>query len=203
MNATTNNAPATFALPTLANLAVPVVPAAALLPQQPAKPARKAATKETFPCRCADFVGHDGEATGCDARTKRTFAPGHDARTKGLVLRAALAGSPVTDTRTGRVYDDATEVAGLFGFRELVLASLAKAAQREAERLGLVPAATPAASETPAQDDAQQDDAGDLASQVAAEEAAYAAEKAAADAAAEAEFAAAAPAPARRTRNKK
>lgn len=192
-----NTVPATFALPTLANLSVPVVPAAALVPAQPAPAKRKAASKETYPCRCGQFVGRDGERTGCQARTARTFAPGHDAKAKGLFLRAALSGDLVRDEATGRTYEG-TDAAGLFGFRELVLASLAKAQAKEAARLGLVPAAAPVAESDDA--DTESDDAGDLAAQVAAEEAAYAAKKAAEDAAAEAEFAAAAPAPAKRTR---
>ena len=109
-----------------------------------ARPVRKAAApKPVVPCVCASFASATGETTECEATTKATFAPGHDAKTKGLLLRAAIAGATVTDTRTNTVRT-AAEVAAEFGFATLVAdgvalhqAKAADKAKRAADRAWL------------------------------------------------------------------
>lgn len=47
-------------------------------------------------CQCGYFVDAvTGQTTGCEAETTRTFAPGHDAKLKGFLIRAGRAGHKV------------------------------------------------------------------------------------------------------------
>lgn len=48
------------------------------------------------PCQCGNFVDTTtGQNTGCEADTLNTFAPGHDAKLKGFLIRAGRAGHQV------------------------------------------------------------------------------------------------------------
>ena len=78
------------------------------------------------PCDCGQFsVGNPTDMTWspipCGATTKRTFAPGHDARLKGYLIRSATAGVTVRRTVDG-VHTDKTafEWADIYGFGYLV-----------------------------------------------------------------------------------
>lgn len=53
--------------------------------------------KTSSPCQCSTFrVLETGENTGCPGTsTSRTFAPGHDAKLKGFLIRAGAAGHDV------------------------------------------------------------------------------------------------------------
>ncbi len=83
-------------------------------------------------CTCSLVVAftEDGRelTTGCTATTKRTFAPGHDARLKGFLIRNGAEGNLV------RVGDDvntsAQAVANQFGFSGMVADGIAKAQAR-------------------------------------------------------------------------
>lgn len=83
-------------------------------------------------CTCSLVVAftEDGRelTTGCHATTKRTFAPGHDARLKGFLIRNGAEGNLV------RVGDDvntsAQAVADQFGFGYMVAEGIKKAAER-------------------------------------------------------------------------
>lgn len=96
-----------------------------------AKPVReKKAPVQPTACACQFYTGKDKDgnvlATGCTGETVRTFLPGHDAKTKSLILKVAVAGGQVTKT----VGDEVTELEPLhaaedFGFRSLIEKSLA------------------------------------------------------------------------------
>lgn len=92
-------------------------------PVEAAEP--KKAKPEPKPCACASYTAHaDGKelSTNCTALTPRNFAPGHDAKLKSLLIKAAVAGVDVAKSNdTGEV----TEVSPLhaaedFGFRPQV-----------------------------------------------------------------------------------
>lgn len=89
------------------------------------------------PCECSKFsilvnlrqtedgnLTWDAElTTGCGGReTKRTFAPGHDAKLKGFLIRAGLAGHEV---RCGDISGDAITMAERFGFGQMVRSGIA------------------------------------------------------------------------------
>lgn len=81
------------------------------------------AAKTVKPCTCSivAIVSQDGtvKTTGCTATTKRVFAPGHDARLKGFLIRAGIAGDMVSvGTDTNRTPE---QVADQFGFGYMVL----------------------------------------------------------------------------------
>lgn len=83
-------------------------------------------------CTCALVVVIDDAGnqttTGCNASTKRIFAPGHDARLKGFLIRAGVEGHSV---KVGQ--DKATTaqaVADQFGFGYMVAAGIKAGAER-------------------------------------------------------------------------
>lgn len=84
------------------------------------------------PCTCSKVSTRTetGElvSTGCSQTTKRTFAPGHDARLKGFLIRAGVEGQDVT------VGDDAPRsaqaVADQFGFGYMVAEGIKAGAER-------------------------------------------------------------------------
>lgn len=90
-------------------------------------------------CACSGFKAVDAAGnvvatTGCTASTKRTFAPGHDARMKGFLIRAGREGNLV---RTPEGGDDlpAAKVADRFGFAHMVRDGIArKAANKVAKK---------------------------------------------------------------------
>lgn len=64
------------------------------------KPARnRQPVERTYkPCACQQFALNDGSGTSCSANvtSKRSFAPGHDAKLKSMVIRAGRANQTVT-----------------------------------------------------------------------------------------------------------
>lgn len=89
------------------------------------------------PCACSKVFaqGEDGKwfGTGCTSVTKRTFAPGHDARLKGFLIRAGAADLSVkmgADATTNPV-----TVAEQFGFGHMVAAGIEAAMKRAFARL--------------------------------------------------------------------
>ena len=80
------------------------------------------------PCTCSLVVAfaEDGTeiTTGCKATTKRQFAPGHDARLKGFLIRAGRQNMLV---RVGEdVNTSAQAVADQFGFGYMVREGIAR-----------------------------------------------------------------------------
>jgi hypothetical protein len=82
---------------------------------------KNAKATETHACACGGVTftnfGEDTK-TVCTATTKRTFAPGHDARLKGELIRRGLAGD-VVRMPSGEVVS-CEYIASLFGFGHMV-----------------------------------------------------------------------------------
>lgn len=81
------------------------------------------------PCACSLFVAVAANGTetttGCTATTKRTFAPGHDARMKGFLIRAGRRGDLIR-TPEGGSDQVAARVAERFGFAHMVREGIAR-----------------------------------------------------------------------------
>lgn len=77
----------------------------------------------------------DELTTGCGATSRGQFAPGHDAKLKSFLIKAGAQGYDVTRA-DGAVNTsaDAATFARDYGFGHLVIAGLAKAAERQAVR---------------------------------------------------------------------
>jgi hypothetical protein len=88
---------------------------------------------DTHPCACGGYqaVAADGATsrTGCSAVTKRTFAPGHDARLKGFLIRAGAQGLLIR-TPVGGDDQAPVKVAERFGFGHMVAKGIAAAKAR-------------------------------------------------------------------------
>lgn len=92
--------------------------------------------KTLAPCQCSQFVAYNTESdveytTGCNAQTARTFAPGHDARLKGNLIRWAVLGYEI---RVGDVTKSAEGWAEGFGFGYMVAAGIRRSAERAAAK---------------------------------------------------------------------
>lgn len=88
--------------------------------------------KALRPCACSTFTAYNIEGdveftTCCNAQTTRTFAPGHDARLKGHLIRWAVLGYEI---RVGDVTKDAVSWASSFGFGYMVAAGIKRSALR-------------------------------------------------------------------------
>lgn len=86
------------------------------------------------PCSCSRFVAIDAAGretrTGCTATTRRTFAPGHDARLKGFLIRAGRDGLHVREVGRGVAHDQhPAQVAERFGFAQMVRDGIARVAK--------------------------------------------------------------------------
>jgi len=111
----------------LRGVMVAATPAAKARPKATGeKVARTPKTQELHACRCRDFVAEDGEWTGCEAMTARTFAPGHDAKLGSLLQKKALANVAVHDATAG-TYADALFWAAQFPFGAKVAGRVADA----------------------------------------------------------------------------
>lgn len=105
--------------------------------EAPAEAAPKKAAAQPKPCACVAYVAKlaDGTelTTGCTAQTPRNFAPGHDAKLKSLLIKAAIAGVDVTRSNG----DGVTELSPLhaaedFGFRAQVEKGVDTQARKDA-----------------------------------------------------------------------
>lgn len=73
-----------------------------------AKPAKS--PKQPKPCACSQYEVRTDEgvtSTGCTAQTVRSFVPGHDAKLKSMLIKAAIAGQDVTRLATSE-YPEST-----------------------------------------------------------------------------------------------
>jgi len=98
-----------------------------------------AVSLELKPCECGRFtvVSPDGTRTKvpCGGITKRTFAPGHDARLKGVLIRAAFAGHKLERVGlAGNEVRDALAWADFFNFGYLVRAGVELAREKAAAK---------------------------------------------------------------------
>lgn len=89
--------------------------------------------------------------TGCHQTTTRTFAPGHDAKLKSLMIAAGAQGNAVRRDEGGMANTgDAVTMAGAFGFESQVGAGIARAQARQAERAAKKAAKAAAKADKPA-----------------------------------------------------
>ena len=88
----------------------------------------------THPCACGGYVAKDAAGretrTACNAVTKRTFAPGHDARLKGFLIRAGVEGLLIS-TPEGGAEQSPERVADRFGFGKMVTEGVNRGKARE------------------------------------------------------------------------
>jgi hypothetical protein len=85
------------------------------------------------PCICSAFTNiATGENTGCFSDTKNLFAPGHDAKLKGLLIRAGVAGHKISDGITGEHTPEST--ASRFGFLGKVTDGIARGTAKKAAK---------------------------------------------------------------------
>jgi hypothetical protein len=93
-------------------------------------------TKTLKPCQCSTFTAYDTErdveyTTGCNAQTARDFAPGHDARLKGNLIRWAVLGYEI---RVGDTTKSAEGWAASYGFGYMVAAGIKRTQARAAAK---------------------------------------------------------------------
>ena len=88
--------------------------------------------KNITPCECSQFTAYDIDndveyRTHCTSQTARTFAPGHDAKLKGNLIRWAVLGYEI---RRGDVTKSAEGWAEGFGFGYQVRSGIRRSAER-------------------------------------------------------------------------
>lgn len=111
-----------------------------------AKPVKE--PKVATACACSEFSAMiDGVnvSTACSAQTVNKFGPGHDAKLKSLLIKAAVANAEVTKTGLDGSFEglSAYEAADLHGFGEQVKKSAeARIAKRDASESKKADAAT-------------------------------------------------------------
>ncbi|MGW7356626.1 hypothetical protein ACWGI0_08245 [Streptomyces sp. NPDC054802] len=97
--------------------------------------AAKTAQAEPVACTCSQFATEDGRTTGCQAETKRLFAPGHDAKLKSFLIKAGAEGVEVIRTVDGIASPaDASTHAAKFAFGHMVAAGITRAETKAAEK---------------------------------------------------------------------
>lgn len=94
------------------------------------------AVTATHPCACSLVVAIDAAGnetrTNCTATTKRTFAPGHDARLKGFLIRAGVEGLHIREVGLGVAHETtAAKFADRFGFGHMVRDGIANGQARK------------------------------------------------------------------------
>lgn len=79
------------------------------------------------PCECAAYEVEDGSRTQCEAATQNTFAPGHDAKLKSLLIYAGIRRLEIKYPSDGNlVSTSAVAVANKYGFGYLVVDGIAR-----------------------------------------------------------------------------
>ena len=88
-------------------------------------------------CACSGFKAVDivgtVRTTSCNATTRRIFAPGHDARLKGFLIRAGREGLLIQTPEGGDLLD-AMQVADRFGFGHMVRDGIARNTKKVAKK---------------------------------------------------------------------
>ena len=100
-------------------------------------------------CQCGNFADAEtGARLVCDRETQRTFAPGHDARLKGFLIKVGAQGHAVR-TLGGQVVS-AEQAANIYGFGHMVAAGIKRAGEKAFEKeLAKVRKAAKKSHETP------------------------------------------------------
>jgi len=85
-------------------------------------------------CACGNYADAvTGERIACNAETTRTFAPGHDAKLKGFLIRTGIAGHEVRVLGEPMTQGVGT-IANRFGFSGQVLRGIVKGAKKKAAK---------------------------------------------------------------------
>lgn len=81
-------------------------------------------------CQCGNFADAEtGARLVCDRETQRTFAPGHDARLKGFLIKVGAQGHAVKWLgREGVI--SAEQAADVYGFGYMVAAGIRRAGEK-------------------------------------------------------------------------
>lgn len=86
------------------------------------------------PCACSIYSAIDNNErtidTACRATTKRTFAPGHDAKLKGFLIKCGLAHLEVND---GNANHTPEAIASRYGFGHMVKSGISEGKLGRAE----------------------------------------------------------------------
>lgn len=87
------------------------------------------------PCQCGNYSDAEtGARVSCTRYTNREFAPGHDAKLKGFLIRVGAAGHAVKVLGRAGTHT-AVEVAGWYGFGHMVTAGIKRAQDHEFAKL--------------------------------------------------------------------
>lgn len=89
-------------------------------------------------CECGDFVNAEtGARITCQRSTTREFAPGHDAKLKGFLIRTGAEGQMVRAVAADGTTREMTAVAAAsrYGFGHMVADGIAKAKEKAFARL--------------------------------------------------------------------
>ncbi|RNL84759.1 hypothetical protein [Halostreptopolyspora alba] len=93
---------------------------------------KTAPAKAETPCTCSKYAdATTGETTGCTKTTRRDFAPGHDAKLKGFLIRAGAAGHLVALAGAPDEPVQASEAASRFGFARHVASGISRAQAKQ------------------------------------------------------------------------
>ncbi|GAA2246527.1 hypothetical protein GCM10010145_11980 [Streptomyces ruber] len=111
---------------------------------------KPAPADEEHPCECSAYDALDPEeltderlangdyevfTTGCTATTRRTFAPGHDAKLKSFLIRHGAAGHEIRRSEAGVASSaSAEEHAARYAFARMVTAGVQRAEAKAAEK---------------------------------------------------------------------
>lgn len=96
--------------------------------------ATKMAKEPTNLCGCYSVVDSKGVHTSCGRLVKGKFAPGHDAKLKGMLIRAAVAGEKfVTKDGTKTTTNDPMAFATELGWGKLIQKGIDTAAAKAAK----------------------------------------------------------------------
>lgn len=88
---------------------------------------------ELRPCQCRDYADDEtGVSLSCDGVTYRKFAPGHDARLKGFLIKSGRDGHKIRHRPTGDVMSPHA-AAKNYGFADLVRTGIDRPEPPQAE----------------------------------------------------------------------
>ena len=92
------------------------------------------AARDIKPCACGNFaVAETGERLHCGGETLRTFAPGHDARLKGFLIRAGRQGQTVKVLGEDEPISPLA-AANRYGFGHMVAEGIARPVRKKAAK---------------------------------------------------------------------
>jgi len=95
----------------------------------------KVETTEIRPCQCSNYADAEtGARLVCNRTTLRDFAPGHDARLKGFLIKVGAQGHKVTVIDFAEDMDAVT-AASFYQFAHMVASGIERAKAKAFERM--------------------------------------------------------------------